>query len=606
MNAIQMPGRSVRIAAWMLALVLGAWTGAGAQNSNTKKPASAPAKSAAPAKAPAGGASHPATSSHGPTTAGASHGPTTAGASHGPTTAGGASHGPTTAGGSRGATTAGAGHTTTAGGANAGRGPGAAGSAHGPANANNRMSNGRAVPAGNRVTRSPNGNEIRTRANGRPADVHIAGRGMDVHHGLDGSRRVSVERADHSRIVADRRGRGYVQHPYMYHGHEFAHRTYYRDGRAYDRFYRRYPYHGVYVEAYAPSFYYAPAFYGWAYNPWPAPVVYSWGFAATPWFGFYGGYFAPYPVYPSASLWLTDYLISQSLAAAYADQQAAAQAQASQAAAADYAAAQPAPLTPDVKQEIADEVQRQIALENQEAQTAAQNNEPDPGSSGIQRMLTDGVRHVFVAGANVDVTDANGTECTVGEGDALQLTGEPVPPDATAANLVMLSSKGGHDCAKGDTVSVGFTDLQDMQNSMRETISTGMNNLQTNQGKGGLPTLPPSAKAAPVKADFTNGAPPPDADAANQINQQAQGADQAEQEALNQAPQGADASAGENAGAAAAPAGPPKTIAVGQSIDDVVASMGQPKSIVDLGAKKIYVYPDLKITFNNGKVSNVQ
>ena len=389
---------------------------------------------------------------------------------------------------------------------------------------------------------------------------------MDVHHGLDGSRRVSVERGDHSRIVADRRGRGYVQHPYMYHGHEYAHRTYYRDGRAYDRFYGRYGYHGVFMEAYAPGFYFAPAFYGWAYNPWAAPIAYGWGFGvATPWYGFYGGYFAPYPVYPSASFWLTDYIISQNLAAAYADQQAAAAAQAQAAA----NAAPPAPLTPDVKAQIAAEVQRQIALENQEAQMTAQGNTPDPTSSGIARMLSDGAQHVFVAGANVDVVNAAGTECAGRcQGDALQLPAGPPPAsDATNANLVMLSSKGGMECRKGDTVTVSYTDLQDMQNSMRETISAGMDNLQKNQGKGGLPALPPSANVPPVKTEMASMAPPPDADAANQINQQAQGADQAEQEALNQVPPppqdvaaGAQAAAITPAGAAA----PPKTIAVGR------------------------------------------
>ena len=449
--------------------------------------------------------------------------------------------------------------------------------------------------------RSANGNEIRTRANGRPADVHVAGRGMDIHHGLNGNRRVSVERGDHSRIVADRRGRGYVQHPYMYRGHEFAHRTYYRDGRAYDRFYARYPYHGVYVEEYTPAVYYAPAFYGWAYNPWSVPIAYSWGFGvATPWYGFYGGYFTPYPVYPSASLWLTDYIISQNLAAAYADQQAAAAANAQAAA----NAAPPAPLTPEVKQEIAAEVQRQIALENQEAQQAAQGNAPDPASSGIARMLSDGIQHIFVAGANIDVVDAAGAECSVGEGDALQLPAGPPPsPDATSANLVMLSSKGGVECRMGDTVTVSYTDLQDMQNSMRETIDAGISDLQKNQSKGGLPALPPSANVPPVKTQLAASAPPPDTDAANEINQQAQGADQAEQEALNQAqPAPQDAGAGNQA----APAGPPKTISVGQSIDDVTATLGQPKSIVNLGAKKIYVYPDLKVTFNGGKVSDVQ
>jgi hypothetical protein len=588
-----------------------------------KKPAAPPkpAPKAAPAKPAAGGAAKapgtggPTTATHGPTTA--SKGPTTGGtgpttAGKGPTTAGAGSTTATTA--THGPTTAGKAPTTTS---TVGKAPATGGPAGGPGGAPGKgpavtsatstrvgAAGGRPggpVPTGSHVVHNANGNEIRTRANGRPADVHIAGRGMDVHHGLDGGRRVSVERADHSRIVADRRGYGYVQHPYMYHGHEFAHRTYWRDGRAYDRFYARYPYHGVYMEAYSPAFYYAPAFYGWAYNPWPAPIAYGWGFGvATPWFGFYGGYFAPYPVYASASLWLTDYIISQSLAAAYADHQAAVAAAQAQAAA---DAAPPAPLTPDVKAQIAAEVQRQIALENQEAQMAAQGNTPDPTSSGIARALSDGTAHVFVAGANIDVVNANGGECSVGQGDALQLpAGPPPPPDANTANLVMLSSKGGPECRKGDTVTVAYADLQDMQNSMRETISAGMDNLQKNQNKGGLPALPPSANVPPTKTEMAAMAPPPDADAANQINQQAQGADQAEQQAISQAGSGPqDAS-----GAPAAPAGPPKTIALGQSIDDVTSSLGQPKSVVDLGAKKIYVYPDLKVTFNNGKVSDVQ
>lgn len=585
MNALRFLKPWARNLAGMLAILVFALCVLRADDKKPAAPAKPAAKSAAKPSAGAGKAPGAGgTTSHGPTTAG--KGPTTGGA--GATTA---SHGPTTAGKAP---------TTTS---TAGRGPaGGAGKAPGGASASAGRSGGaaggRPVPAGSHVVRSGNGNEVRTRANGRPADVHIAGRGMDVHHGLDGSRRVSVERGDHSRIVADRRGRGYVQHPYMYRGREFGHRTYYRDGRAYDRFYGRYPYHGAYFEAYAPAYYYAPAFYGWAYNPWPAPIVYGWGFGvATPWYGFYGGYFAPYPVYPSASLWLTDYIISQSLAAAYADHQAAVAAQAQAAAGAD--AAPPAPLTPDVKAQIAAEVQRQIALENQEAQQTAQGNTPDPSLSGIARMLSDGSQHVFVAGANIDVVNAAGAECSVGQGDALQLPAGPPPAaDATNANLVMLSSKGGVECRKGDTVTVAYTDLQDMQNSMRETISAGMDNLKKNQGQGGLPALPPSANVAPVKTEMASMAPPPDADAANQINQQAQGADQAEQDALSQTSAAP--------GAPAAPAGPPKTIALGQSFDDVTGSLGQPKSVVDLGAKKIYVYPDLKVTFKDGKVSDVQ
>lgn len=470
------------------------------------------------------------------------------------------------------------------------------------------MANGRAVPSNNRVVHTANGSEVRMRANGRAADVHVANRGMDIHHGLNGGRRVEVERADHSRIVAERGGRGYVQHPYRYGGHEFAHRTYYYHGRAYDHYYGHYYYHGAYMDYYTPGVYYRPAFYGWAYNPWVAPVPYAWGWAGNPWYGYYGYYFTPYPVYASASLWLTDYLISNSLAAAYqAQADAAAQAAAANAAPPPDAAA----LTPQVKDLIAAEVQRQIALENAEAQ-AGQTAVPDPASSSVQRMLTDNVQHIFLAGHDLDVVDATGAECALSEGDAIQLAGA-TPADATAASLVVLSSKGGPECRRGITVSVNIADLQEMQNHMRETIDQGMGDLQAKGGKGGLPVVPVSAAGAPVKAGYAAAAPPPDPNAGAEINQEAQQADQAEKDTLAQVGQpsgpGPNASADQSASAAPlpAPAAPPATISMGQSIDDVTAVEGTPKSIVDLGVKKIYVFKDgMKVTFKNGKVTDVQ
>lgn len=53
-------------------------------------------------------------------------------------------------------------------------------------------------------------------------------------------------------------------------------------------------------------------------------------------------------------------------------------------------------------------------------------------------------------------------------------------------------------------------------------------------------------------------------------------------------------------------AGPPKTISLGQSKDEVTANFGPPQKIVKLGAKEIYYYKDLKVTFVAGKVSDVQ
>jgi len=51
---------------------------------------------------------------------------------------------------------------------------------------------------------------------------------------------------------------------------------------------------------------------------------------------------------------------------------------------------------------------------------------------------------------------------------------------------------------------------------------------------------------------------------------------------------------------------PPQTIDVGQTVDQVVAALGQPQRIAKVGAKQIYFYKDLKVTFNNGKVSDVE
>ena len=460
-------------------------------------------------------------------------------------------------------------------------GPGAA--SHG---ATLGYGHGMAAPHGHVMVETRNGAMMR-RPDGRIATFHDNQRGMDVHHGLGGARVVIVEHGDHSRVFVGHGGYGYVQHPYRYNGHEYAQRSYYSNGHYYHAFYGRYYFHGVYVNPYFPRAYYRPAFYGWAYNPWARPVSYGWGWGGRPWFGYYGSYFTPYPVYASPSLWLTDYLIANSLQSAY---EARADAQAA-------ALYNPAPLTPDVKQLIADEVREQISLENTEAQASSGSNaEPDAASSSIQRLLTDGRPHVFVAGAALDVTDAGGNECALSEGDALQLRG-PVAPDAQAANLAVMASKGGRECPKGDVVAVALGDLQDMQNHMRETIDAGLQEMQSKQGQGGLPPAPAAAVAPPTPSPMAALAPPPppESEVAAEINRQSQAADQAEKEA--------GSGPGPNA---PAPAGEPISISVGQSIDQVTAALGTPVKVVNLGAKKIYVYKDMKVTFIDGRVTDVQ
>ncbi len=50
----------------------------------------------------------------------------------------------------------------------------------------------------------------------------------------------------------------------------------------------------------------------------------------------------------------------------------------------------------------------------------------------------------------------------------------------------------------------------------------------------------------------------------------------------------------------------PQTIQLGMTTDQVQSVLGKPEKIFDVGTKQIYTYKDVKITFLNGKVSDVQ
>lgn len=560
-----------------------------------KKTSSPPPKAAAPAR-PAAPASRPA----GASGSSVNHNSSTAGGSHTGPTANGSHTGPT-ANGSHSGPTANGSHTSLT--ANNGNNPHAQPTANSPhitpvSEHSNPTHPGPPASAGRQPVQLKDGSTLQKHADGRVSNVHDSQRGMDIHHGLNGSKRVSVERADHSRIVAERGRPGYVERGFKYNGHDYMRRSYYYHGRQYNRYYRSYYYRGGYVHVYAPAYYYPPAFYGWAYNPWYGAVVYPWGWAGNPWYGYYGFYFTPYAAYPSASLWLTDYMVSSDLAAQYQAQQDA-QGPDTAPIASDGAA----PLTPEVKQMIANEVRNQLALENSEAQLNAQNQEPDADSSSVSRLLSDGQPHVFVTEGSLDVVDTAGAECEISDSDALELT-TPPPADATSVNLQVLSSKGGKECRKSDTVAVQVSDLQDMQNHMRESIDQGLQELKTNQGKNGLPALPPSAAASPVQVATVRDAPPPEPNGAAVINQQLADSGQVEKDVLAHAQQeiAAPVPSADPSGSTA----PPLTIALGQTIDQVTASLGPPLKVADLGAKKIYTYKDMKITFRGGKVSDVE
>jgi hypothetical protein len=357
-------------------------------------------------------------------------------------------------------------------------------------------------PPGSRETQTRTGNIVRTAADGSVMDVRNPRNGMSIHHGLDGSRRIMVDRPDRSRIVAASSGVQYVQHPYSVRGRPFDHRTIYVQGKVLHQFYRPYSYAGTTLDVYAPARFYGPDFYQWATSRFDAPARYNWPYTttATPWFGYYKGYFTPDSSYASPESWLTDYVLASSLSRAYATEPQKTQAPPAGASAA---------VTPQVKQMLAEEVGRQVRQESAEAKENAQNKDPRPGAGSVVEELGDHQPHVFVVASDLDLVDPTGRRCMISEGDVVQVVSGPKSSTSTA-EAVVLASKGGVECERAAKVEIALNDLQEMQNHMRETIDQGMAN--TDRGK----------KAATVTPDFAASAPPPDPNAAREIDQQQQ------------------------------------------------------------------------------------
>ena len=410
-------------------------------------------------------------------------------------------------------------------------------------------------PAG-KVTefKAANGHEAKFNSEGHVKEVHgeVNGNKVTVAHGPAGMRRTVVERPDHSRLVADGHGRGYIQRPYMYGGHAYYSRAYYYHGGYYNSYYRGYYYNGVYLNGYMPAYYYPAAYYGWAYNPWPAPVPYAWGFAGNPWYGYYGAYFAPYPVYPSAAFWIADYMVAASLRDAYA---AAAVANAGrmeeplQKPRLVFASYDPntGTTSPTMTKEVKDALSQEISAELAAQKTAGQSEDKTPAS--LESLLADNKPHVFVASSALSVTSA-GADCGLTEGDVLALNAAPAK-DATTTDLRILASKQA-DCAKGAVVTVEVTDLQEMHNHLLSNIDKGMQEMKDNPGKGGLPSPPADAVAGTKAASYTAAAPATDPNGGAELDAQAQEGTQLEQQVVSEA---STSDGGDTAAASPSPIG---------------------------------------------------
>jgi len=386
------------------------------------------------------------------------------------------------------------------------------------------------------VTKS--GTEAHYGPTGKVSSIHTAN-GMTINHGARGGRVVSSEqvnaRGEHIRAVNMGGRRGYVDHTFVRGGRPYMRRTYVVNGRAYARAYPGYYYRGRIYYGYAPGFYYGPAFYGWAYDPWGAPVAYGWGWGGAPWYGYYGGYFAPYPAYPAANLWLTDYVISQNLQAAYDAGAASAQVNApAQGQAAENSGnaggSNPVVLTPEIKQAIADEVKAELAAER-----AAAANSQGATSAPSGDQLPDALNptnRTFIVATVLTGRLPDGMECSLSQGDVLTRIDDT--PDANQNVKVLVSAGQKNDCNAGAQIAVAVNDLQGMHNAFRERIDDGLKTLADNQGKNGLPPAPSTA-TTPVPGSQAQ----PDLDAVASLQKQEQDADAAEKEVAQSANPGA-------------------------------------------------------------------
>jgi hypothetical protein len=361
---------------------------------------------------------------------------------------------------------------------------------------------------------------------------------MDINRGPHGGRTVTTHLAGGGRVVGYGHGRGFVERPFNRGGRAFNRRTYWGPHGAYARVYGGYGWRGGYYGYYVPGFYYAPAFYGWGFSPWAAPVPWGigfWGWGGAPWYGYWGAYFAPWPAYPNPAWWLTDWFLGAELQAAYQEHADAVAAADDQAAADDNppppapAAGQPVGLSPEVKQAIADEVARQLKAQQAQAGNPQNASAAPTGAPGA----LDPTQRVFVVSSDLNEPTATGDECSLTPGDIItRLT--DTPDGNQNVNASVLSAKAG-DCNSGAQVTVAVADLQDMYNHFQEQLGDGMGDLKKTQGTHGMPSAPGANTPPTTVAD---GQAQPDADAQSQLQQQDQQATQTEEQVAQEATSG--------------------------------------------------------------------
>jgi hypothetical protein len=284
-------------------------------------------------------------------------------------------------------------------------------------------------------------------------------------------------------------------------------------------------------DTFVPPVRYPAPYYAWALGVWPHPISYAWGWHAQPWYPMYGALFVPYPVYTSPDLWMTDYILAQSMQTAYQAQTAAPTAQPSLPAApaaappdwnatpvaqpGDVAPApqsgdappvaqpidaesmlqtagisyQPPAAPPAITPQIKAQLDAQIKVQLQDQQAAA----ATPVSLTTQTQSTPPAlkpNHVFFQVVQrLEVPSGSGNHyCSLSADDYIKRTGGMSADDWTIPVVVELS--GPSDCPAGLHTRIGLNDLNAMENEQEAQVMQAMQAASQSMGPNGPPSGP--------------------------------------------------------------------------------------------------------------------
>jgi hypothetical protein len=274
-------------------------------------------------------------------------------------------------------------------------------------------------------------------------------------------------------------------------------------------------------ETFVPAVRYPGVYYAWALAAWPRPVRYAWGWQVQPWYPTYGSLFTPYPAYTSPDLWMTDYIIAQSMQTAYQVQaiapasgpapqdtpaapapQSSAAASAAlpshAAAAAQPSDAPPAPqpsgtpsappaLPPAVTPQVKAQLTAQIKVQLQEQQAAAAMPVSLTTQSTPPALRPNHVFFQVVQSLDVPSGTAN-SHCSLSANDYIKRTGAMSNDDWMIPVVVELSRPS--DCPAGLRTRIGLNDLNAMENEQEAQVLQAMQAASKSMGPNGPPGGP--------------------------------------------------------------------------------------------------------------------